>query len=314
MQPRFQADQTAGPSALYDSSPDVSSGGIAIVVHRQERASDHGTSSKASLVSLQASLRGMLRRTPLAGLYRRVVGPYRMRWAARSFWTWSDEDQKRLEFYRQFLAPGSLVIDVGANLGNRSKVFWKLGASVIAAEPQPACAGFLRSVFAGKPRFTLVEAALGPAPGQAEMMISNAHTVSSLSSEWVRIVRESGRFPGCEWNRTMTVTVDTLDALILRYGLPAFIKIDVEGFEDQVLSGLTQRVPALSVEFTPEFGQGTRRCIEHLARLGDVEFRISLGESMQWALPDWVDSDEVLRVLRDFSTDVFGDIYARFRE
>lgn len=265
-------------------------------------------------MTLKSAVLQMLRRSPLGGVYRWFVGPWRLRWAMWSFWTWSREDQRRLEFYRQFVAPGSLVIDVGANLGNRAKIFWQLGAKVIAVEPQPVCAGFLGSVFRDRPRFTLVEAALGPAPGQAEMMISNAHTISTLSAEWVETVRRSGRFSEQEWNRRATVVVETLDGLITRYGSPAFVKIDVEGYEDQVLAGLSQRVPVLSFEFTPEFERGTRHCIEHLSRLGEVRFQISLGESMQFLLDEWVEGVEVLRFLRAVPDDSFGDIYARFTD
>lgn len=263
-------------------------------------------------MSLKSALLRVVRRTPLGGLYQRLVGPSRLRRATRSFWKWSEEDQRRFEFYRQFLHPNCLVIDVGANLGNRTKIFWKHGASVVAVEPQPGCADFLRSVFAGKSRFTLVEAALGPEPGQAAMMISSDHMISSLSPAWVKAVRESGRFRDCEWNRTVTVAVETLDSLIARYGSPAFIKIDVEGFEDQVLAGLSQRVPALSIEFTPEFQQGTQRCIEHLTRLGEARFQFSLGESMRFSLDEWVDEKDLLRFLADVPDDTFGDIYARF--
>lgn len=273
---------------------------------------DSRPSVKARLMSLKSALLPIVRRTPLVGVYRRLFGPFRLRRAARSFWNWSLEDQRRFEFYRQFLSPGSLVIDVGANLGNRTKIFWKLGASVVAVEPQPVCAEFLRSVFAHKPRFTLVEAALGAEPGRAEMMISSALTISSLSPEWVKAVRDSGRFRDTEWDRTATVAVETLDGVIARCGPPAFIKIDVEGFEDQVLAGLSQRVSALSIEFTPEFEQGTRRCIEYLTRLGEVRFQFSRGESMQFSLDEWVDQTALLRFLADVPADTFGDIYARF--
>src|SRR5262245_65458097 len=88
---------------------------------------------------------------------------------------------------------------------------------------------------------------LGPAEGQAEMMISDANTCSSLSAEWVDAVVRSDRFAGQRWSREQTVTMTTLDWLIERYGAPAFVKIDVEGFESEVIKGLTRRVKAVSV-------------------------------------------------------------------
>jgi hypothetical protein len=68
----------------------------------------------------------------------------------------------------------------------------------------------------------------------------------------------------------------------------------------------------LSIEYTPEFENGTQRCIDHLVRLGDARFQLSLGESMQWEWPDWVDGVEVREALRRVPSDVFGDIYVRF--
>ncbi len=263
--------------------------------------------------TLRSSLKAMLRHTPAYGLLRDVVRKWRLSAAARTFWNPCQDDAVRIDFYRQFVSPGAVVFDVGANLGNRSRVFWNLGASVVAVEPQPMCAGFLRKVFAGKPRLTLVEAALGREPGEGEMLLSNAHTVSSLSPHWVEAVRSSNRFGECEWSRRATVQIDTLDSLIARYGTPRFVKIDVEGFEDQVLAGLSRPVPALSIEFTPGYEEGTRRSIDHLLRLGDVSFQLSVGESMQWALPQWTDERGLMRALRDVPDRVFGDIYARFK-
>jgi FkbM family methyltransferase len=230
----------------------------------------------------------------------------------RQFREWTGEDQKRCDFYKQFIAKGDLVFDVGANSGNRTKVFSRLGAIVIAVEPQPECAEFLREVFKDERDVCLIQTALGAAKGQAEMMICSAHTISSLSPAWIRAVKESGRFAKYEWNRTATVSVDTLDNLMAQYGCPRFIKIDVEGFEDQVIFGLSSRVAAISMEFTPEFIESTYACVRHLCRMGRCQFQISFGESMEFALPNWVASDEIRRRLSEVPMNAFGDLYARF--
>jgi len=108
------------------------------------------------------------------------------------------------------------------------------------------------------------------------------------------------------------VAMDTLDRLVARYGRPAFVKIDVEGFEDQVIAGLSSPVGALSMEFTPEFLNGALRCVDHLCSIAKVQFQISLGESMEFALPDWVEADEVKQRLHRVNRPAFGDLYARF--
>lgn len=228
------------------------------------------------------------------------------------FFTWSNQDQQRRKFYAQFISPGDLVFDVGANQGNRSKIFAELGAVVIAVEPQKACATFLKCVFRNRSNFHLVKKALGATPCKTEMRISNAHTISSLSTDWINAVQKSGRFPGCSWDKKQTVEVDTLDHLIRQYGQPTFVKIDVEGFEDQVLAGLSVPVRALSIEFTPEILDSTFRCIEHCCQLGFAEFQISLGESMQFALPDWVHQERMRECLSAVPRETFGDVYVRF--
>ena len=150
------------------------------------------------------------------------------------------------------------MFDVGANVGNRTKILRKLGARVVAVEPQEACRAILKAHFTEG--VEIVEEALGEAEGETTMYVSNADTISSLSPEWIETVKRSGRFAQYSWNERRTVKLTTLDHLIARYGLPRFMKIDVEGYELEVLKGLTQPVEALSIEFTPERAATTFAC------------------------------------------------------
>jgi FkbM family methyltransferase len=173
--------------------------------------------------------------------------------------------RQALGFYRQFIPPGGLCFDVGANLGDRTDLFLTLGARIVAVEPQPACANTLRQRFGT--RIELIQAVLGPACGDAALMVASYHTLSSLSPEWVEAVQASGRFAEFTWDEQLTVPMLTLDELISRYRVPDFCKIDVEGYELEVLRGLGQPVPALSFEFTFERIESRLAAVRHLVVL-----------------------------------------------
>ncbi|AOS45751.1 hypothetical protein Verru16b_02838 [Lacunisphaera limnophila] len=217
------------------------------------------------------------------------------------------------EFYRTFLPAGSLCFDIGANVGNRLASFRRLGCRVVAAEPQPACQQVLRTRFDSDPLVHLVPSAIGRQPGTAEMQVSDLSVLSSLSPEFIAATTRSGRFAGIRWDQRLTVELTTLDALIAAHGRPHFIKIDVEGYEHEVLLGLSQPVNLVAIEWAPEVSTTTLQCLDHLARLGPVSFNLSWGESMRFARQRWLNHAEITTLINQFSeeTYLFADIYIR---
>ncbi len=213
--------------------------------------------------------------------------------------------------YREFVRPGDLVFDVGAHVGDRVAAFRRLGARVVAVEPQPALVVTLRMLYGRHADVAIVPKAVGRTAGRIDMMINiDNPTVSTASPEFIDAAHGAAGWEGQAWDRKITVDVTTLDALIEAHGTPAFIKIDVEGYEAEALAGLTRPVKALSFEFTTI--QRTVACaaLDRCAALGYARFSAAIGESQQ--LGDWRSAAELVRWLDELPhTANSGDIYAQ---
>jgi membrane glycosyltransferase len=217
-----------------------------------------------------------------------------------------------VRLYGAFIKSGDLVFDVGAHVGDRIAAFRKLGARVIAVEPQPAIIKVLRVLY-GRDRAVAIEPqAVGRGPGTLELKLNLANpTVSTASQAFVQAADGATGWEGQVWSRTIRVPVTTLDALIAHHGMPVFIKIDVEGFEAEVLAGLARPVPALSFEFTTIARDVAAACIERCRALGYARFNAALGESQTFVHSGWRSGPEIAAWLAELPDAAnSGDIYA----
>jgi FkbM family methyltransferase len=215
--------------------------------------------------------------------------------------------------YRQFVRPGNLVFDIGAHVGDRVAAFRRLEARVVAVEPQPALVKALRLFYGRDPKVTIEAAALGRQSGFIELSVNlDNPTVSTVSTDFIAAAANAPRWEGQAWSKRIRVPLTTIDALIARHGMPAFIKIDVEGFEAEVLAGLGQPVQALSFEFTLIQRDIARACVERCSALGYARFNAILGESQTFEHSDWIDANTIARWLDELPPAAnSGDVYAR---
>jgi FkbM family methyltransferase len=222
--------------------------------------------------------------------------------------------QRRLRrLYANLVRPGDLAFDVGAHVGNRTRALSRLGCRVVAIEPQPDFARFLRLTLARADRVEVVEAAVGDHPGRSVLSISDrTPTVTTLADDWRRDRAGDPGFASVRWNRQVDVAVTTLDALIDRFGMPAFVKIDVEGHEPSVLAGLSHAVRAVSFEYLPGVQTRVETCVARLETQGRYRFNWSEGERHRFGSAQWVGGEELLaRLAAGPMQTTCGDVYAR---
>jgi FkbM family methyltransferase len=216
-----------------------------------------------------------------------------------------------LEIYSKFVRKNDVCFDVGANDGLITEGLLSLGAKVVSVEPQDSCLKLLREKFKNNANVSVVGKAASDHEGEDVISIcEDAPTISTMSDKW----KSKGRFSeNYEWDATQKVEVTTLDKLIDQYGMPSFCKIDVEGYELSVLKGLTRPIPFISFEFTREFFNDAKACIEHILSINtQAMFNCTLHGTKDLLFADWVTRQELMRRLENEENKLYcGDIYAK---
>jgi FkbM family methyltransferase len=252
--------------------------------------------------------------TPALGRFRRSFrGAVGIARSLRIYYGSRERRRLMAELYRRFVSPGDLVFDLGSHVGDRIAAFRSLGARVVAVEPQPAAFRWLKLRYGRDPQVTLVQAAVGDAPGTLTMHLNLANpTISTASADFIASAQGARGWEGQNWDAVVEVPCLMLDELIARHGAPVFTKIDVEGFELNALRGVTSALPALSFEFTTIQRDAALACLIRLAELGPYRFNVALGESQTLEFAEPVTGKQMAAYIAGLPHEAnSGDIYAQ---
>lgn len=218
---------------------------------------------------------------------------------------------REIEFYRGLLngfRRGDLIFDVGANVGDKTDVFLRLGARTVAIEPNEACqevlkAKFLRYRLAPKPVVVVAKAVSDKETVETIWIDGPESALNTLNPKWVTTIRDDpARFATgldrLEFREHKEIQTITLEQLILTHGCPFFVKVDTEGYELNVLRGLLRPVPYVSFEVNlPEFRPEGLQCVELLGHLSaDGQFNYTV-DCHRLVLQEWLKADAFLRIL-----------------
>ncbi len=221
--------------------------------------------------------------------------------------------RRMARFYSQFIASGDLVFDIGANVGVYAEILSGLGARVVAVEPNPECVRLLKSL-ERRASLVVVPCAAGDAPGKLVLRLSDNSQLSSANPEWQKQVDSSKLHQGSHWRAEISVDTVTLDQLHGRFGLPAFVKIDVEGLDDKVLRGMSFRPGVVTFEYNRLLPSVAMRCLESpvLDRVYEFNF-VDTGE-LRCVSTRWLGRSEFLANLNSLAgEEPSGDVIARLR-
>lgn len=194
-----------------------------------------------------------------------------------------------------------LIFDIGANIGDLTKIFSRLSSKVISVDPDPYNINILNSRFHNDKNIIVLENALASKEGVAIFHIqSHGHAFNTLSDKWVNILsnKEANRFqPNLDFKNTIEVKITTLDILINKYGIPDFIKIDVEGFEKDVIMGLNQEISLVSFENNlPEFLNEGIWVINHLLNI-NKSYKFNFVVDSGFYQPAFMEKEELFRIM-----------------
>ena len=210
---------------------------------------------------------------------------------------------KRL--YSSLIKKDDLCFDIGANKGLKSKLFLSLGARVIAFEPQSSCSKFLNDI--NNKNFNYLPYAVGPRDEIKNLNIANHIEVATFSNEFIDYFKNDS----LEWSEIEEVKVKKLDTLIKKYGIPYFCKIDVEGYELDILSNLTYEIPIIEFEFTGGFITNTIKIIELLNKQ-NTYFNFILNENPKFELKEWVKAKKMITIINDLPINrLHGNIFVK---
>jgi FkbM family methyltransferase len=208
------------------------------------------------------------------------------------------QQHREIVFYKSFLPACKLIFDIGANDGHKTAAFLTLAERVVCCEPDSQNFTILQTRFRNKKKKVFPEnIALSDKEGFAELNIHHPGSAfNTLSSKWMKLLEDDKKEKWDEqikFTGTQKVKTTTLDQLIKKYGVPDYIKIDVEGFEQWVLKGLSYKVAYLSFEtLLPDYYDEMKTCLSYIETLDNfAAYNIAKHEKL--VFQNFINKDEL---------------------
>jgi FkbM family methyltransferase len=126
--------------------------------------------------------------------------------------------------------------------------------------------------------------------------ISNAHTISTCDIEWINNSRFTHSY---SFTKTTGNESITIDELVEKYGIPSYIKIDVEGYELNVLKSMSKKYCPIGFEWAEEKKNELLLSLEYVKSLGFENFCIQKEDNYTYIPEKWISYEEIYEILKN---------------
>lgn len=213
------------------------------------------------------------------------------------------------QLFSDLIPRSALAFDIGSNVGTYASALHSLGVRVVAVDANADCLRHLELMRAGN-EIHIVHAAVGNSTGLATFNMSDqSDGLSAISTEWLDALNKHYGRSQKIWNRTATVPMITIDTLAAHFGVPYYVKIDIEGYDSFALDGMSTQPALASFEFHRVCLQNALDCVDKKVFSPSSLFNIHTS-GPKFLLPKWVGKDQLKKALQDFDDlEIYGDIY-----
>jgi FkbM family methyltransferase len=188
-----------------------------------------------------------------------------------------------------------ILFDIGANRGLYTDSNAKKYDKFILVEANKHLCNFLKNNYINNPNI-IIEQKIVSSDKNTVFYISNVDVISSCDSEWINNSRFSNK--SCyNFNKTTDNESITIDELVEKYGIPEYIKIDVEGYELNVLKSMTKKYCPIGFEWAEEKKDELLLSLEYVKSLGYEKFCLQKEDKYDFVPEKWLDYNQIYKIV-----------------
>lgn len=209
------------------------------------------------------------------------------------------------------------IYDIGANLGNftQSNLSKYHDCEFVLVEANPNLIEDLKSKFENNKNVKVLNYCVSNNDSEyIDFYIYHSNPLSTASKKWMTNSRFSDHYERKVYNEPIKIESISLETLVEKYGNSDYIKIDVEGYENVVISGLKSNIGLISFEWAEEFKSEIIESVNKLNELGYKDYNISYSDNYLYIPEKFISYDNILNELNnlnEFRKDKWGMIFAK---